>query len=134
LYVSAIDVATGAVQPVGHSVLVRSWFQWSPDGTTFLMVESTGRMVTDPRSVMRCTLDGGCIPVSSYGQTTDPSWAPDGSQYAYVLNDATSELDQFVVDGEPHWDERYDMRRLWIADADGSQAHQISDAGEAIAM
>ncbi|MEA2291371.1 MAG: hypothetical protein QOF17_391 [Solirubrobacteraceae bacterium] len=87
----------------------------APDGQTVAYVRHA---YDDYDRVHVLRPDGTDTPLVRGDDTTAPSWSPDGTQIAYV------KLSQSAVeDTESGYDE------LWIADADGSDAHQI-DMGD----
>lgn len=127
-------VRDGRAVELGGMFVQRPWAQWSRDGR-LAWVQTTGRMVTDARTLISCDAGLQCAPVLDDGsQTTDPSWSPDGSQLAFVRNDASTDPGDYVHDGEPDWRPRYEVRRLWIAHADGSFAHEVAAAGSGVGV
>jgi Tol biopolymer transport system component len=117
---------------LGQTLVKRSWIQWSPDGTRLAIVRSNWRGVDGNRSVTLCSTAGACAPISGPEVLTlDPSWSPDGRELAYVSEPAGQ---QPVVRGNvPDWNALYANRRLWIANADGSDAREIAGAGSGVA-
>jgi hypothetical protein len=84
---------------------------------------------------MSCDTGVHCAPVLDDGsQTTDPSWSPDGSQLAFVRNEASTDPGDYVHGGEPDWRPRYAVRRLWVANADGTFAHEVAAAGSGVGV
>jgi hypothetical protein len=115
--------------------LQRSWVQWSPDAARLALVETKGRMVTDPHTLLLCDASVQCAPLLDDGsQTVEPAWSPDGSQLAFVRNEASLDANDYVHDGEPDWAPRYAVRKLWVANADGSFAHEVKSAGGGVGV
>ena len=117
------------------TTLVRdSWVQSSPDGSQLLVVRSDGRMVTDNREVDVCDAPTRCRALAPGHdvQTLDPAWSPDGKRVAFVREDHASSTPPFV-NGAPDWTTKYRSRKLWVANADGSDAHEITGAGGGVA-
>lgn len=131
----AIPAGGGAAIHFPMSTLVTpGWIRESPTGTDTLVVSSTGRMVIDPRQIERCDAAGHCHDLVGGVQTVDPAWSPDGERIAYVRTDASVDTRAFVHGGVPDWPARYATRHLWVADADGSHAREITQAGSGVAV
>jgi len=133
-FLYAVDVTTGEATQLFRGFLLRSSLQWSPDGSTLLAYAANGRMVTDQRQVVACRIGEGCTEHSMPGQTMEPAWSPDGTRYAFVVNRASNDPGDSLVEGVPDWASRYAQRELWIANADGTNASRVAAAGGGVAV
>jgi hypothetical protein len=89
---------------------------WSPDGTTIVFSGSEWRSgESGPReSIFTVPVAGGEVKRLTTGDhDIDPVWSPDGTQIA--------------LERSPIVPEGTDERRVWIMDADGSDARPITD-------
>jgi Tol biopolymer transport system component len=135
LPLNAVSIdAGGPAATVANTIVRDSWVQPSPDGSQLLVVRSNGRMVTDPREVDVCNSSLACAAIAPGHdvQTLDPAWSPGGHRIAFVREDHAS-FTPPVTNGTIDWAVKYRNRRLWIANADGSDAHEITPAGGGIA-
>jgi dipeptidyl aminopeptidase/acylaminoacyl peptidase len=86
-----------------------------------------------PRTVTVCTTAGECVPFTGADSSAvDPAWSPDGSQLAFVSR-SPNQPNPFVAGSAPNWRGLYSTRRLWIANADGSDPHEVDAAGGGVA-
>jgi Tol biopolymer transport system component len=118
---------------LGKTLVKREWVRWNPDGSRVAIVRGSGRMVIDgPRTVTVCTTAGDCTAVSGEDNSTlDPEWSPDGQWLAFVSRPSRQQPE--MHGNVPDWPGLYAARRLWVANADGSDAHQVDSAGEGVA-
>ena len=91
-------------------------------------------MVTDPRQLEVCTDPDACRSIAPAPdvQTLDPAWSPDGRRIAFV-REANASFAPPVINNTIDWTTKYRNRALWIANADGSHAHDLASAGRSIA-
>jgi Tol biopolymer transport system component len=134
LPLSAVSIDGGTATTIATTIVRDSWVQPSPDGSKLLVVRSTGRMVTDPREVDVCTAPDACHALASGRdvQTLDPSWSADGRRIAFV-RETNASFTPPLVNNSVDWTTKYRNRSLWIANADGSDVHEITAAGSGIA-
>ncbi len=119
---------------LGQTLVKRSWIRWSPDGTRLAIVRSNWRGVNDgDRTVTLCSSAGTCTPLSGPDDATlDPAWSPDGRQLVFVRKPAKQAMPE-VRGNRVDWRALYAARRLWIANADGSGAREMTGAGSGVA-
>jgi Tol biopolymer transport system component len=104
-----------------------STLQWSPDGTE--LAASTGSLVTitEPSSIVIMKPDGSgqrMIAEASGNPLRNPIWAPSGRQLAYVR----------AVDPSEYFSGRPCTARVWVIDADGTDARQLDPLTEGCDM
>lgn len=133
-FLYAVDVTTGEASQLFSGFILRSSLQWSPGTSTLLGYADAGRMVTDERHVVACRIGEGCTERPMAGQTMEPAWRPDGTGYAFVVNRASTDPNDFLVGETPDWASRYAQRELWVANADGSGARRVEQAGRGVAV
>jgi len=66
-------------------------------------------------------------------QTLDPAWSSDGKRIAFRARTRVVVAAAPLFDGAPEWTIKYRTRKLWTANADGSDAVEITAAGGGIA-
>jgi len=125
----AIPAGGGAATLYPRTLVMPAWVRDAPTSTDSLVVGSNGRAVTDPRQIQRCNSAGACHALVAGVQTMDPAWSPDGRRIAYVRNDARGG-NTFP----PSLPSLYAQRLLWVADADGTHAHEVTAAGKGVAV
>ena len=134
LPLKAVPIDGGRAVTIATTLVRNGWVQSSPDGSRLLVVRSNGRMVTDKRAVEVCDSPTQCraLAPGTGPQKLDPAWAPDGNRIAFVRKEHGTTYPP-VVNGGIDWTIPYRNRTLWIANADGSDAHEITAAGGGVA-
>jgi hypothetical protein len=134
LPLKAVPINGGRTLRIGGTLIRNGWVQSSPTGSQLVVVRSNGRMVTDPRTIVVCDAPARChalVPGPDV-QTLDPSWSPDGSRIAFV-REAHGSSSPPVTSRGIDWTVKYRTRRLWIVNADGSHAYEVTAAGGGVA-
>jgi hypothetical protein len=133
------DLRIGGGRVVGTKVLATTlvatgWVVPGPAATPaageVLVVGGAGAIPWAGKTVERCELAGDTcqplVPPDGASVTLDPVWSPDGGNVAFV--EATA-----WPPGRPgtvaDW---FPTRRLWVARADGSDAHPVAGAGSGV--
>ncbi len=120
-----LAVSGGITRPVTRTLIRRDWIAWSPDGSTFATVESSGRMRGDtPRRVVTCLpATASCHTVAE--NAVDPAWSPDGTHISFV-----HAVEQPPTNAKD-WPTQYARRSLVVADTDGTSPHDIPNTSGA---
>jgi hypothetical protein len=131
--------ATGAGAPsqLAVTLVYRPWLAWAPGGGAFVAVAGSDPSPGAGKSLLLCRFGSGSSSTSTASApgppvcaaiaqppgvlSVDPAWSRGGNRIAFVRAPEMSP-------GEPAgtW---YTTRRLWVASADGSGAHEVPGAG-----
>jgi len=117
--------------PLVDTLARRDWLSWSPDGRHLALIQGTGRDLWWNKALAICDVPAGrCLPLSQPPDavTVDPAWSPDGTHLAFVRAAASKSY----VGNDGSFDTWLHTRTLWIANADGSNAHAVPTAGPAV--
>jgi dipeptidyl aminopeptidase/acylaminoacyl peptidase len=123
-------------RPIGSMFVQRSWATFNVyDRLAF--VNTDDRMVTGHRTLEVCDQAWQCHVVLADGsQTMEPAWSPDGTKLAFVRDTASNDPNAYLTHDsrEIDWRPHYAPRRLWIANEDGTGAHEITTAGTGVGV
>jgi len=127
------SLATDTDKPVilPTSLLHTNWLSWTPDGE-LVMVRGSSRTAWYQKQLARCNVaTGTCrdLPQPETAVTLDPVLAPDGSRIAMVRAERRPITWEFTSADVDAWET---TRRLWVADAEGAGATEVTAAGTAI--
>lgn len=117
----ALDVDTSATTRLPTTATGREELQWSPDGSTLLLVEGEGRLPNENKRLATCdvaTWTCAAIPQPEGTVSLDPAWSPSGDRIAFVRGPAGVDLAGF-----------HRETRLIVADPDGSNEREVAGAG-----
>jgi len=126
----SMPLTGGEPRLLTKSLIYPEWLAWSPDGSTLLAVKGAGREIWRNKSLVACDVETGesvDLPRRPKTVSLDPDWSPDGQQIAYV--EAAEEADLADAGAVSAWQQ---TRTLWVADAGGKNARQVSEAGTGI--
>ena len=116
---------TGALA-LARTFVYLPWLAWSPDGHRLALVAQSGSFPWQGSRVEVCRpASGTCTSMAQPAGTVslDPAWSPGGGRLAFVRAPVLSSSSP--GGGLDHW---YAGRRLWIASADGANAHPVAGA------
>lgn len=138
-----VDALTGEVRKLTQTFMQDNQYSddrigvdrtiaFSPDGKKLLLVLGSGPPYVNKRialldyvSLKRTWLTNHDVVASS------PSWSPDGSRIVFASMPAELPSKQVTADMtlEEELIARMDYQRIWIMNADGTGAHQLTKAG-----
>jgi dipeptidyl aminopeptidase/acylaminoacyl peptidase len=131
LALHAVALATRR-QTVLGALVHDDWMTVQPNQNHVLFVSGAGRGIYSSKQLALCSLPGPChtIDYRPASVSLDPSWSLDGNQIAFVR--ASAMRGGFGFTSTSAMLRQINTQTLWVANADGSNPHQITRAGKGI--
>lgn len=128
LQLCSLNLADGSVKELTWALAYHEWLSFGPENELLLVNGIDRALYHEKQLAIANTREGSIYHIDNLpGQVSlDPAFSPDGRQIAFVAADADEKL--FYEEPEK-WQQ---SRTLWVMKADGSDARQLTAAGQGI--